>query len=408
MNITQLPSKATGFQTFEPYEYIKIDAANQFGLDKENFETRINWFDENESQLQNLVKSAPDKERPLFQRAVLAWKEYKEGKPSGYMVGLDACSSGPQIMSAMMGCAIGAENTGLIDPTQRKDLYSIGTATMETLLGAKVNISRKDMKYCLMPYYYGSLGEPRRIFGEGTPEVAAFFEAMALVCPGANSLRNDLIAAWQGTSEHSFTMPDGFKAKLKNYEKVTYEITVTDLPIDVSFVHNVVRNAPSEFGVALAAHAVHGTDGFVVKELNRRCNYPKEEIAERLIELAMVYEADYVLTENDHRDFLATNVAMEKDVYSMSMGDVHRAVNRLKLMQSHKPFPIIPVHDEFKCHPNNMNRLRYWYKEVLAEIAESYLIEDILREITGNKRLTLVKESVGLGDKIRNSNYAIS
>ena len=62
--------------------------------------------------------------------------------------------------------------------------------------------------------------------------------------------------------------------------------------------------------------------------------------------------------------------------------------------------------DEFKCHPNYMNHLRYHYKEILADLADSNLIDDLLSQLYGQEG-TFDKLSKNLGNKIRNSNYAL-
>jgi hypothetical protein len=44
-------------------------------------------------------------------------------------------------------------------------------------------------------------------------------------------------------------------------------------------------------------------------------------------------------------------------------------------MLEHKPFPLVTVHDEFKAHANNINQVRWHYKEILAEIADSNVLD---------------------------------
>jgi len=62
--------------------------------------------------------------------------------------------------------------------------------------------------------------------------------------------------------------------------------------------------------------------------------------------------------------------------------------------------------DEFKAHANNVNWVRYHYKEILAELAESEILDDLISQITGNG-YRFVKLSSDLGDKIRESEYAL-
>ena len=70
------------FQQFTGLQYLKIDIANNWGLDKLKWDERIEWFDQNESQLDTLVSKADSP--ALFYAGVQAWKAHKAGQPSGY------------------------------------------------------------------------------------------------------------------------------------------------------------------------------------------------------------------------------------------------------------------------------------------------------------------------------------
>jgi hypothetical protein len=53
-----------------------------------------------------------------------------------------------------------------------------------------------------------------------------------------------------------------------------------------------------------------------------------------------------------------------------------------------------------------MNWVRWQYKEILADIADSNLLDDLLSQIHGVQG-TFNKLSNNLGDVIRNSNYGL-
>lgn len=138
-------------QLFSGWQYLLIDVANAFGLDKEIFEKRIEWAEENLAQLESLTDKAETK--PLYVKATMAIRKAQKGIPTGHLVGFDAVCSGVQIMSAITGCEAGARATGLIDTGERPDAYSTTTTVMNYLLAAEglsVNVSRKDAKIALM------------------------------------------------------------------------------------------------------------------------------------------------------------------------------------------------------------------------------------------------------------------
>lgn len=136
---------------FSGWQYLLIDLANQFGLDKELFEARIKWAEENLDKLETLVDKA---ETPaLYVKAMLGVRRAQRGEPIGHLVGFDASNSGMQVMSALTGCVSGANACGLVDPNRRADAYSECTGRMNQILqaaGLAVNVSRKAAKTALM------------------------------------------------------------------------------------------------------------------------------------------------------------------------------------------------------------------------------------------------------------------
>lgn len=51
----------------------------------------------------------------------------------------------------------------------------------------------------------------------------------------------------------------------------------------------------------------------------------------------------------------------------------------------HKAFPLMVTHDDFGCHPNNIQRMREHYNRLLWELYNSTIIQDILEQITGTR-----------------------
>lgn len=84
---------------------------------------------------------------------------------------------------------------------------------------------------------------------------------------------------------------------------------------------------------------------------------------------------------------------------------INKLVQKVNMVLSHKPFEVVVIHDSFSCHPNNCNQMRFHYKEIIAELAESTLIDDILEQLYGEKIDLPKGESIA--HYIRNSNYGI-
>lgn len=138
---------------FSGWEWLLIDAANNFGLDKLLFEERIQWATDNLSNLEAFADQAETK--PLYIKAVMAIRKAQQGKPTGHLVAVDATCSGIQVMSALTGCISGADATGLVDPDRRADAYTQTTAVMNDILGGGLEVSRKDAKDSLMTLKVG-------------------------------------------------------------------------------------------------------------------------------------------------------------------------------------------------------------------------------------------------------------
>lgn len=135
-------NKYTGF------EYLLIDCANHYGLDKLLFEDRIQWGREHLGQLESLTGKAEN--AYLFMKTVAAIRKAQLRVSTGHLVALDACCSGMQIMSAVTGCISGARATGLVDPNRRADAYTEQTQRMQVILGDHFSVSRGDAKNALM------------------------------------------------------------------------------------------------------------------------------------------------------------------------------------------------------------------------------------------------------------------
>lgn len=404
---------------YSAFQYIKIDISSSFGLDKETYQVRLDWFEANKHQLHDLVNQA--EEPAQFYAGILAYEDTLAGKPIGYLVGQDATASGLQCMAALTGCKVTAESVNLVDPTQRKDVYTNGHKVMQELLGEDISFERKDTKRSIMTSMYGSRKAPIDLFGEGTPALKAFYQMLDVVAPGAHMLKNDLINLWQPYAlQHKWEMPDGFTCIVKVMDTKEESFEVNELKS--SFTHRYKVNQGTEKGLSLAANVIHSVDALMVREINRRANYDP-------VQLERVYAilSDSSCEEGDDtcevsEEFIRLLVLTQKHSYvspvlldHVTKENAHiiplwikqQLLSIIKQMARHKPFAVISIHDAYKCHPLYMNYVREYYAEVMAQIADSTMLSAMASQISG-KQVPVVKLSNDLSKYIRQSEYMLS
>lgn len=412
---------------FSGWQWLLIDAANQAGYDKMTFEKRIQWSTDCLDILEECVEEADNK--PLFQKAILAIRKAQQGVVTGHMVGVDATCSGVQIMSVLTGCYEGCKATGLIDPDVRADAYTACTNHMNDSLAADghtgVVTSRADAKQALMTSYYGSKKQPKAIFGEDSPQLDAFYAAALAIAPGAWELLQDLLASWKPYAlEHAWKLPDGGDARVKVMTKTDLRIEVDELD-HATFTYEFYENQGQKSGLSNVANLVHSMDAYVLRSMHRRCNYNREVAVDvaNIIEMELI---ERTLGKTQQVFGMATKVHYYMEQYERStlvditvmphitqdtvcfMDSFHLAalMGILDNMLAYQPFEIVTVHDEFKSHANNVDHMRWQYREILAEIADSNVLDDLLSQLYGRSG-RFNKVNGNLGDQIRKSNYAL-
>ena len=408
-------------KSYYPVEYLLIDIANNFGKDKLLFEERIQWAKDNLNNLEALADEAETK--PLYIKAVQALRKAQKGEPLGHLVGLDSCSSGLQLLSVLSGCKAGAEATGLVNPNKRADAYTEITDMMNEMLGGTVHVSRKDSKQALMTSLYGSKATPKRVFGEDTPELKAFYLALQKMAPGAYELLHILLKSWNPHAYyHEWKMPDGFDVKVKVMSKHKETIEVDELGHH-KFTYEYYENEPVKFGLSNPANLTHAIDSYVLRTLHRKCNYDKEMVlkAKELLEnhqaLANVqpnpetkigyYVQQYQRSTLADIVILPWIVKEEGELYQISQAHKDKLLEMINQMLEYEPFELVTIHDEFKALCGNCNYLRQQYINTLVDLANSNLMQDLLRQLYKNDDIIYLKKSDNLAKYIANSNYGI-
>ena len=172
-----------------------------------------------------------------------------------------------------------------------------------------------------------------------------FHKVIGGMFKGADAVMDLINQYWDPYAlQHSFTMPDGHKVIIKVTEMVNARIQVDELS-GTTFTYRFEANMPSIRSTSLVPNAIHATDAYIAREMVRRAH--------------------------------AQN------------------------------FQLAHIHDNFISHPNNMNKVRTNYRMIMAEIADSDLLANILTELAGSPQ-SVNKLSNDLSKDIMGSEYMLS
>jgi len=214
---------------------------------------------------------------------------------------------------------------------------------MNAILKPVEHVTRKLVKKPVMTTFYNSEANPKATFSP--LQLIAFHESLDDTLPGALDVMEAINEFWDYESDtHMWTLPDGHVAKVPVTEMTNIRIEVDELN-HRTFTYRYNKQQPSENFRSLVANIVHSVDGYVAREMVRRC-------------------------------------------HSMNIELVH-------------------IHDCFVFSPDYLQDVSQTYREILAQIADSDLLSDILSEISGNY-VPVAKLSSDLSKDILNSEYMLS
>jgi hypothetical protein len=416
-------------QLFDGKTYLKIDIANNFGLDKKTWKERIDWFDRHEPQLMEVLPQAA--EPALYFAGVTAWQDIKAGKPSGYPISLDATSSGLQILAALTGDRKAAELCNVVNviktqkldfspeaEAERRDGYTVIYQAMLAVLGESAKITREKTKEAIMTALYGSRAVPKEVFGEGML-LKVFEDTMQSVAPAVWELNEAFIQMWNPNATiNSWVLPDNFHVHVKVMSRVMESVHFMNKPYETFRTVNM----PMDEGRSLGANTTHSIDGMIVREMVRRCNYDAAKV--QALRDYMAYLADgnelaVLFDDDENADMVRTLWAhYEESGYLSARIIDHLNLHNLHLVQHSvilelldslpaKPFEVLAVHDCFRCLPNYGNDLRRQYTLQLQLIAKSKLLQSILCQILG-RNVSIGKLDESLWQDIGLAEYALS
>ena len=392
------------FQELTGMEYLMADVAckHDKAYEKEQWRARLQHFSEIDFSDPKTFKNASN---PIGLRAAyIALQDAVKKKPSGYMISLDAASSGLQLLSVLVSCPKSWKLCG--GDENILDAYAEVFSKMDTGLA----LDRKDVKQCIMTALYGSTAQPKALFGEN---VDVFYETMEQMAPGAWDLNLGIQELWDeidGTT-YDWVLPDNFYACIETFDKEIIPFKFLDE--DFQVIQKV--NERPRFHKGLGPNLIHSVDGMIVREMYRRCMYNPQRLVDILEAIKKGASgtdgksAEMVEILWDHYNksgFLSARIL--DYLYEDTLGLVDdQIIIELITSLPDTAFDLVCVHDCFRCHPNYGNDLRRQYNRILADLNESVVLRFIASQVA-EQPLKVSKAGSISRDVILNANYTLS
>jgi len=393
------------FLRLTPMEFLKAEVVCKHDKTKE----KATWNDRviafNSLDL-NDPKTFSGASNPIGLRAAyLALREAQSGLPTGYMISLDASSSGLQLLALLVSCTKSWMLCG-------GDLNRCVDAYIEIYDAMGLpKLTRKQVKQAIMTAFYGSTRTPKDTFGK---DLDLFYDTVSSMAPGAWQLNLDLQEVWNRLrgSVYSWVLPDNFHACIETKKAEHQGFTMMGKKMQIT---KYVDGRP-DFHKGLGPNLIHSVDGFIVREMARRCMYKPQRIL-HILELiknnktsgtgGRSAEMTQILwSEYKRSGFLSTRIFdhLYKDTMGyVDPGVIAELINSLPM----KPFQIVTNHDCFRCHPNYGNDMRLQYNRILADINDSKMLQSMVSDVLG-RPIKIKKFGTIDRNLILNSNYALS
>lgn len=321
-------------------EWLLIDIANAYGLDKSNWETRLSWARDNLETMLNDTSSleATASDKLLFKQAVKEYKYYLQTGKSRQIVRLDATASGYQLMSVITRDVEAMQRLNVLGNIKRQDFYSLVYDRVRELvqprdrddldlwLEAKAKEldlpkPRDVIKASIMTSGYNSVATPKMMLGN---YYGVFEQAIEELASGASSLREYINSLYEPRLYHSWQLPDKHWAYVPSLITKTHKIEVKELDKSIKYPSFNIRCEDNEASKdnwrSLAVNVVHSLDAWVCRQV-----------------VTMLREREIVVS---------------------------------------------PIHDSFGVYANDCDELRKCYRYTLARLYKEPILESILAQVS--------------------------
>lgn len=336
-------------------DYLKVGFCNEAHTDKISTEDAVKWFD---SKTDDELDAMADKRAdgtpgsqdayPALRGILNDYRAALAGEAIGTILPWDATNQGAQIYALLARDIPTALMSNVAYRGDREDAYGDLAAILNRLTQSTI-FNRDNVKFAFMTYLYGA-GKSMILHG------------YTMYNPGDTKTIEQSIGRFFPTH-----LTDDAKWDL--FIKAMSEL----LPAAVAYMEVIYKFADekrSKFNWVMP-------DGFVVETTT----WEQEEVVAHYFKLGTNNE----ISSTPSGSIFAkreTGVAASKALAPNIIHSIDSYILREVVRRA--DFDIVTIHDSFGVHPNNVDRLRQLYREVMISVMEMSLLENILEQINPN------------------------
>lgn len=379
--------------------WFKIHTANVYGKDKELYEERISWFDENEQEILKVGTNPLDylsswvySDSPFeYLAACMAWVDHLAGKPVHLPIQLDATCSGIQMYSGLLRDKVGAESVNVIGK-KRNDIYQ--------MVADRVDVHLKNGNYSKWIEYTDKEGVTKSEYAE--PVAKSMIGNITRSIVKRNVMTVPYSVTRQGMSNQIWDMIDD--ATLKGKEFWTGSRWVANkllTQLNHTAIYEIIDGAKKgqEFLVGIS------------KLLDKPATWNGVLYGFPVRQTALALKEKRVKTVYGS---LVMNVEVPKlnkrrQSNSIAPNFIHNIDSTILLYCiEHMEQPIGVIHDCFLVHPNDGDAIQHQYKEGFIAVMEADPLRNIQKQLDPEGLVEFPEYGELDLNEVRDSDYIIS
>jgi DNA-directed RNA polymerase len=387
------------YLTDDGIHWLKIHTANVYGKDKEEYEDRLSWFEDNEDTILNIaldplanLKDWVWADSPYeYVAACKAWRDHKAGDLVYLPIQLDATCSGIQMYSGLLRDKPGAESVNVIGNT-RNDIYQI--------VADKVNDKLRVNDFPQWVEYKDREGVEKSIYSATVGK--SMVDKISRKIVKRNVMTVPYSVTRKGMSNQLWDMIDDAELKNKPFwegDKWVANKLLTHLNHEC--IYDTIEGAKKgqEYLVGLTNNLEGPATwtGVLYDFPVRQTALDLQDVRVKTVYGTLRINVEVPsLNKRRQRNSIAPNF-----IHNIDSTILMYCIDNMQEQ-------IGVIHDCFLVHPNDGYTIQDWYKEAFIEVMKADPLRNIQKQIDPEGKVEFPEYGELNLDEVRDSRYIIS